>query len=91
MSARLRCPQGIVASVRRCHVRVVGFHLNCGMLAAVRRVPEPSVAQVVARARTVAVLEDVSRPENPGSIFRSTAGLRVDVAVFGPSCIDPLH
>ena len=71
--------------------RVVGFHLNRGVLAAARRVPEPSVAQVVAGARTVAVLEGVNDHENLGSIFRNAAGLEVDAVVFGSGCADPLY
>jgi tRNA G18 (ribose-2'-O)-methylase SpoU len=71
--------------------RVVGFHLNRGVLAAARRVPEPSVAQVVDGARTVAVLEGVNDHENLGSIFRNAAGLGVDEVVFGSGCADPLY
>ena len=51
--------------------RVVGFHLNRGVLAAARRAPELSVAQVVDGARTVAVLEGVNDHENLGAIFRN--------------------
>lgn len=71
--------------------RVVGFHLNRGVLAAARRVPEPGVAQVVDGARTVAVLEGVNDHENLGSIFRNAAGLGVDAVVFGGGCADPLY
>ncbi|SPM40558.1 tRNA G18 (ribose-2'-O)-methylase SpoU, partial [Mycobacterium numidiamassiliense] len=71
--------------------RVVGFHLNRGVLAAARRVAEPSVAQVVDGARTVAVLEGVNDHENLGSIFRNAAGLGVDAVVFGSGCADPLY
>jgi tRNA G18 (ribose-2'-O)-methylase SpoU len=71
--------------------RVVGFHLNRGVLAAARRVPEPSVAQLVAAARTIAVLEGVNDHENLGSIFRNAAGLGVDALVFGSGCADPLY
>ncbi len=71
--------------------RVVGFHLNRGVLAAARRVPEPSVAKVVDGARTVAVLEGVNDHENLGSIFRNAAGLGVDAVVFGSGCADPLY
>jgi tRNA G18 (ribose-2'-O)-methylase SpoU len=70
---------------------VVGFHLNRGVLAAARRVPEPTVGQVVERARTVAVLEGVNDYENLGSIFRNAAGLGVDAVVFGSGCADPLY
>jgi tRNA G18 (ribose-2'-O)-methylase SpoU len=71
--------------------QVVGFHLNRGVLAAARRVPEPTVAQLVDGARTVAVLEGVNDHENLGSIFRNAAGLGVDAVVFGSGCADPLY
>jgi tRNA G18 (ribose-2'-O)-methylase SpoU len=71
--------------------QVVGFHLNRGVLAAARRVPEPAVAEVVDSARTVAVLEGVNDHENLGSIFRNAAGLGVDAVVFGSGCADPLY
>ena len=71
--------------------RVIGFHLNRGVLAAARRVPEPSVAHIVESARTVAVLEGVNDHENLGSIFRNAAGLGVDAVVFGSGCADPLY
>lgn len=70
---------------------VVGFHLNRGVLAAATRVPEPTVADVVAGARTIAVLEGVNDHENLGSIFRNGAGLGVDAVVFGSGCADPLY
>ena len=71
--------------------QVVGFHLNRGVLAAARRVSEPTVAEVVDGARTVAVLEGVNDHENLGSIFRNAAGLGVDAVVFGSGCADPLY
>jgi tRNA G18 (ribose-2'-O)-methylase SpoU len=71
--------------------QVVGFHLNRGVLAAARRVAEPSVAEVIAAARTVAVLEGVNDHENLGSIFRNAAGLGIDAVVFGSGCADPLY
>lgn len=70
---------------------VVGFHLNRGVLAAARRPPELSTAEVVAGTRTVAVLEGVNDHENLGSIFRNAAGLGVDAVVFGAGCADPLY
>jgi tRNA G18 (ribose-2'-O)-methylase SpoU len=70
---------------------VVGFHLNRGVLAAARRPPELSMAEVCATARTIAVLEGVNDHENLGSIFRNAAGLGVDAVVFGLGCADPLY
>jgi tRNA G18 (ribose-2'-O)-methylase SpoU len=71
--------------------RAVGFHLNRGVLAAARREPERSVADVVDGARTVAVLEGVNDHENLGAIFRNAAGLDIDAVVFGSGCADPLY
>lgn len=70
---------------------VVGFHLNRGVLAAARRPPELAVGDVIAGARTVAVLEGVNDHENLGSMFRNAAGLGVDAMVFGAGCADPLY
>lgn len=70
---------------------VVGFHLNRGVLGAARRPPELAVAEVLARARTVAVLEGVNDHENLGAIFRNAAGLGVDAVIFGTGCADPLY
>ena len=70
---------------------IVGFHLNRGVLAAARRPTELGVAEVLAGARTVAVLEGVNDHENLGSIFRNAAGLGVDAVVFGAGCADPLY
>jgi tRNA G18 (ribose-2'-O)-methylase SpoU len=69
----------------------VGFHLNRGVLAAARRIPERRVEQVAHGARTIAVLEGVNDHENLGSIFRNAAGLDVDAVVFGSGCADPLY
>ncbi|MBV8966155.1 MAG: RNA methyltransferase, partial [Mycobacteriaceae bacterium] len=71
--------------------RVVGFHLNRGVLAAARRPPMSSVGEVIEDARRVVVLEGVNDHENLGSIFRNAAGLGVDAVVFGPGCADPLY
>jgi tRNA G18 (ribose-2'-O)-methylase SpoU len=71
--------------------QVVGFHLNRGVLAAARRVPERPIAEVVDGARMIAVLEGVNDHENLGSIFRNAAGLGVDAVVFGSGCADPLY
>ena len=69
----------------------VGFHLNRGVLAAAPRPGELTVAEVIADARTVAVLEGVNDHENLGSIFRNAAGLGVDGVLFGAGCADPLY
>lgn len=69
----------------------VGFHLNRGVLAAAPRPGELTVDEVIADARTVAVLEGVNDHENLGSVFRNAAGLGVDGVLFGIGCADPLY
>ena len=55
------------------------------------RAPEPSVADVVAGARTLLVLEGVGDHENIGAMFRNAAGMGVDGVLFGAACADPLY
>lgn len=69
----------------------IGFHLNRGVLAAAHRAAEPPLGEVLARARTVGVLEGVNDHENIGSMFRNASGLGVDGMLFGARCADPLY
>jgi len=70
---------------------VTGFHVHRGALASLERAPLPRVADVLADARTVVVLEDVVDHTNVGAIFRSAAALGVDAIVLSPRCADPLY
>ncbi len=70
---------------------VTGFHVHRGALASLHRTPLPTVAQVLAEARTVVVLEDVVDHTNVGAIFRSAAALDVDGILLSPRCADPLY
>jgi tRNA G18 (ribose-2'-O)-methylase SpoU len=71
--------------------RVVGFHLNRGVLATADRAPEPSVPDLLAMARRIAVLEGVNDHENLGALFRNAAALGVDAVLLGDRCSDPLY
>jgi tRNA G18 (ribose-2'-O)-methylase SpoU len=70
---------------------VTGFHVHRGALASLERMPLRPVAEVIADARTVVVLEDVVDHTNVGAIFRSAAALGVDAVVLSPRCADPLY
>ena len=70
---------------------VTGFHVHRGALASLERKPPRHVAEVVAGARTIVVLEDVVDHTNVGAIFRSAAALGVDAVVLSPRCADPLY
>ena len=58
--------------------QLTGFALTRGMLCAMRRPKQPSVGEICAGARRIAVLENVVNPTNVGAIFRSAAALNVD-------------
>jgi tRNA G18 (ribose-2'-O)-methylase SpoU len=68
---------------------IVGFDLHRGAIAAADRRPAASLADVLATARRVAVLEGLNDPENLGAIARSARALGIDALVLDPTCIDP--
>ncbi len=70
---------------------ITGFHVHRGVLASFHRRPLPSVAEVLAGAGRVTVLEDVNNHTNLGAIFRAAAGLGIDAVLLSPSCADPLY
>ncbi len=71
--------------------QLTGFQLTRGALCAMYRRELPSVKQVCADARRVAVLENVVNPTNVGAIFRSAAALHMDAVLLTPACSDPLY
>jgi tRNA G18 (ribose-2'-O)-methylase SpoU len=70
---------------------VTGFHVHRGALASLHRRPLPDVAEVLAGARSVLVLEDVVDHTNVGAIFRCGAALGFDAVLLAPRCADPLY
>ena len=72
-----RCPEDIPVYTAAPEVltRLTGFHLTRGMLCAMRRPALPTVEEVCANARRIAVLENVMNPTNIGAIFRCAAAL----------------
>jgi tRNA G18 (ribose-2'-O)-methylase SpoU len=73
--------------------RVVGFHLNRGVLATADRAAPVDAFALGAdpRARVLAVCEGVNDHENLGALFRNAAGLGVSGVLLGPRCADPLY
>ncbi len=71
--------------------RLTGYHVHRGLLAAMDRRPLPAVAEVLAGARRVAVLEDITDHTNVGAAMRSAAAFGVDAVLVTPSCADPLY
>jgi tRNA G18 (ribose-2'-O)-methylase SpoU len=70
---------------------VTGYRVHRGALASLGRRPLPTVAEVIAGARRVVVLEDLVDHGNVGAIFRCAAALGVDAVVLSPRCADPLY
>ena len=70
---------------------VTGFHVHRGALASLQRRPLPPVADVLAGARSVLVLEDIVDHTNVGAILRSGAALGFDAVLLSPRCADPLY
>ncbi|MBI3647428.1 MAG: RNA methyltransferase [Actinobacteria bacterium] len=71
--------------------RTVGFPVHRGALASMARRPLPAPAAVLAGARRVAVLEDLTDHTNLGAIFRSAAAFGMDAVALTPRCADPLY
>ena len=71
--------------------RLTGFKLTRGLLCAMRRSSLPTVEEVCAGTKRVAVLENVVNPTNIGAIFRSAAALNMDAVLLTPACADPLY
>jgi tRNA G18 (ribose-2'-O)-methylase SpoU len=71
--------------------RLTGYAVHRGALAAMHRPAPAPLAEVVAGARLVVVLEDIVDHTNVGAIFRAAAGLGADAVLVGPRCADPLY
>ena len=70
---------------------LTGYAVHRGALAAMHRPVLPPVAEVVADARLVVVLEDIVDHTNVGAVFRAAAGLGADAVLVSPRCADPLY
>ena len=71
--------------------KLTGYAVHRGALAAMHRPAEPAVADIVAGARLVVVLEDIVDHTNVGAAFRSAAALGADAVLISPRCADPLY
>ena len=71
--------------------QLTGFQLTRGMLCAMLRPQLPSLEEVTAGAKRIAVLENIQNPTNVGAIFRSAAALGMDAVLLTPNCTNPLY
>ena len=72
-------------------IRITGYNLTGGLLAAMRRKPMPDPAEILPGKRRIALLEDVENPTNIGAIFRSAAALGIEAVLLAGGCADPLY
>ena len=70
---------------------ITGFHVHRGVLASFHRRDLPSLEELLAGARRLAVLEGLNTHTNLGALFRSAAALGIDAVVLSPTCADPLY
>ena len=70
---------------------IAGFNLHRGALASATRLPGPALADVLATAHRLVVLEGSNDHENIGAIARSARGLGFDALVLDPTCADPFY
>ena len=71
--------------------KLTGFQLTRGALCAMKRPELPTVQEVCAGAKRIAVLENVVNPTNVGAIFRSAAALNMDAVLLTPACSNPFY
>ena len=69
--------------------KLTGFALTRGALCAMYRPKLQEPEEICAKARRIAVLENVVNPTNVGAIFRSAAALHMDAVLLTPGCSDP--
>ncbi|MEO1717929.1 MAG: RNA methyltransferase [Planctomycetota bacterium] len=71
---------------------IVGFPIHRGVLAAGLRMPKPPIADLLAEAQTVLVLEGLANHDNVGGIFRVAAALcQKPLVLLDPTSCDPLY
>ncbi|MBG0563663.1 TrmH family RNA methyltransferase [Actinoplanes aureus] len=70
---------------------ITGFHVHRGILASFHRRPLPTLQEVLATSRNLAVLEGLNTHTNLGALFRSAAALGIDAIILSPTCADPLY
>lgn len=81
----------IYTGERELLARLTGYTLTRGVLCAMRRPAQPSVADVCRDARRVVVVDGVVDTTNIGAIFRSAAALGMDAVLVTRNSCDPLN
>jgi tRNA G18 (ribose-2'-O)-methylase SpoU len=89
--AGLRTEAPLYAATQDVLESITGFHVHRGILASFHRKVVPTLEEVLAGARRLAVLEGLNTHTNLGALFRSAAAFGIDAVVLSPTCADPLY
>lgn len=81
----------IFTGSRELLAQLTGYTLTRGVLCAMRRPQQKTVAEVCANARRVVVIHGVVDSTNIGAIFRSSAALGIDAVLLTPDSCDPFN
>ena len=88
----LQCPDiPIYTGNRELLAQLTGYTLTRGVLCAMRRRPEPAIADVCQDVRRIVVIQGVVDTTNIGAIFRSAAALGIDAVLLTRDSCDPLN
>jgi len=71
--------------------RITGFDIHRGCRARVERPAPAAVADLIAHARRVVILDGVANPDNVGGVFRNAAAFGVDAVLLSPDAGDPFY
>ena len=87
-----QCPDiPIYTGSRELLAQLTGYTLTRGVLCAMRRKRECSVADICKDARRIVVIQGVVDTTNIGAIFRSAAALGIDAVLLTRDSCDPLN
>jgi tRNA G18 (ribose-2'-O)-methylase SpoU len=92
---RSLAPLDAAVPVYICRVRefldITGFNIHRGCLALVERPVDLPLAQVIAGADLVIVLEEVANADNVGSVFRNADAFGAGGVLLTAGCCDPFY
>jgi tRNA G18 (ribose-2'-O)-methylase SpoU len=91
--ARAPADAAVYVASAELHAGASGVRFHQGLLALGVQAPEPTLAELAARADRIVVLESVFNHDNLGSVFRNVAALCGDrgAVLLDPRCADPWY